>query len=127
MRIRILSPARNVFFHCERCAGYLPAAVRARGGHLVAGHHAHRDGGRGAALLQRAAAAGHAPDPRHAATQAQEPEGVAPAPGIPLQDAGARPSPGRTNNMLNTGILKNLNILLYKDFIFVIFCTVFFT
>ena len=52
--------------------GHLAAAVRSRGRHLVAGHHGDRDGGRRAAVLQRAAAAGHAPHPRHAAAQAQE-------------------------------------------------------
>jgi hypothetical protein len=86
----------KMFEHAYAASGDLPATVRARGGHLVAGHHAHRDGGRGAALLQRAAAAGDAPHPRHAAAQAQEPEGVAAAAGLPLQDARPGSGPGRS-------------------------------
>ncbi len=46
--------------------------VLTTGGHLVAGDHGDGDGGRGAALLQRAAAAGDAPHPRHAAAQTQK-------------------------------------------------------
>ena len=76
-----------------RDSGDFAAAVWTRGGHLVAGDHGDRDGGRGAPLLQRAAAAGHEEDPRHAAAQAEEPEGVPAAAGVPVQDAGAGPRP----------------------------------
>lgn len=41
------------------------------GGHLVSGHHGDRDGGRRAAVLQRASAAGHETDTRQPASATQ--------------------------------------------------------
>lgn len=74
--------------------GHLPAALRPRGRHLVARHHGHRDGGRRTSLLQRAASAGHAPHPGHAASQAQKySQGFTPASGLLGKNAGSRPFP----------------------------------
>lgn len=46
---------------------------RRPGGYLVSGYHGHRDGGRRAAVLQRAAAQSHENDPRQPASQTEEP------------------------------------------------------
>lgn len=52
---------------------YLLTVSLCPGGYLVSGYHGHRDGGRGAAVLQRAAAQSHENDPRQPASQTEEP------------------------------------------------------
>jgi hypothetical protein len=65
------------------------AAVRAGSGHLVVGDNGDRNGGRGTAVLQRAAPASHEADQRDAAAQAEErPQSVAAVAEFPRQDVG---------------------------------------
>lgn len=68
--------------------GHLAASVRSWGGHLVAWNHGHRDDRRRAAVLQRATAAGDAPNPGHAAAKVEElAQGVEPAAELPRPHA----------------------------------------
>lgn len=68
----------------------LAASVRSRGGHLVARNHGHRDDRWRAAVLQRATAAGDAPNPGHAAAQVEElAQGVEPSAELPRSYASA--------------------------------------